>query len=385
MAKQYKDWYTLDGRLKPAAGVTKRKVEAVRDLVDRSLKGSSIALGTLKEAITTSDASLSLAHLVNIEVLPEYDEAPRTWTQVADRTKPVSDFRPVTLVSLSRSWEDGVLGTDPVHVSPTVPEGAPYPYAFFAEEETPQKAAIKKRGFKFRFTFEAFINDALGTIRELPDQMLQVALDTEEYEFYNALIGGLGAGQQLDGGTLPDGTTVPANAKLARGSLIQAIIELGQREINGRKITTSGGYNLLVQTGQGIYADFILNNLTLDSLQTGALTFNVNGYNPLSNISVVETEYVTSATAWYLVPKPGTSRRPVASRLALIGHEAPELRVQNLTGNYIGGGAVSPFEGDFDTDSAEFRLRQIGGAALWTPDLVVWSTGAGNAPTPPAL
>jgi hypothetical protein len=385
MAKQYKDWYTLDGRLKPAAGVTKRKVEAVRDLVDDALKGSRIALGTLTEAVTTSDASLSLAHLVNIEVLPEYDEAPRTWQQVADRARPVSDFRPVTLVSLSRSWDDGVLGSgDPVHVSPTVPEGAPYPYAFFSEEETSQTAAVKKRGFKFRFTFEAFINDALGTIRELPDQMLQVALDTEEYEFYNALIGGLGAGQQLDGGTIPDGTVVAANAKLHRASLIQAISELKRRQINGRYITVKGGFNLLVQPGQAEYANFILNNLTLDTLQTGALTFNVNGYNPLGNITVVETEYVTSATAWYLVPKPGTSRRPVASRLNLIGHESPELRVQNLTGTYLGGGSVSPFEGDFDTDSAEFRLRQIGGAALWTPDLVVWSTGAGAVPTPPA-
>ena len=379
--KTYKDWFTLDGRLRPAAGVTKKKVEAIRELVDRSLAGSHNALGTLKEALTTSDASLSLAHLVNLNVLPQYDEAPRIWTQIAG-TRSVPDFRPAVLYSLVGEWNDGVLGSgEPRHVAPTVPEAAPYPYSILAGEEI-AGAGVTKNGFKVRFTFEAFVNDALGFIRSLPDEMLQVALDTEEYKVLSTLIGGVGAGQQLDGGVIPDGTTVPANATLTRASLVQAKIELANRQINGRNIRVTGGYNLLVSVGQGEYARWVINNLRLDGIQDGALSIGVNGYNPLSDVNVIETDYVTGA-AWYLLPRPGGTRRPTLDHLSLIGHETAELRVQNLTGTYVGGGAVSPFEGDFDTDSAEFRVRLIDGAVLWTPDQVVYSTGAGGAPTPP--
>jgi hypothetical protein len=375
MASEFKDWFTLDGRLTPPAGVTKRKVEAVRELVEKALRGNRIAAGTLQEAITTSDASLNLAYLVNLNVLPQYDEAPRVWNQIAG-TRPVSDFRKAVLYSLSGSWEDGVLGDgDPRHIAPVVPEGAPYPYSVMAGEES-ASAGVQKRGFKTAFTFEAFINDAIGFLRNLPSEMLQVALDTEEYEVFTALISGVGSTQQLDAATNPDGTTVVANAPLSREALIAAKYQVAQREVNGRKIQVTGGWKLVVPVGRGIYADFILNQ-TLATIQDGSLAFTAPGYNPLSDITVLESEYVTG-TNWYLVPVPGATRRPVLERLQLIGHEAPELRVQNLTGSYVGGGAVSPFEGDFDTDSAEFRIRLIGNGTLWTADAIVWSDGSGS-------
>jgi len=375
MSKEYKDWFTLDGRLTPPAGVTKRKVEAVRELVEKALRGNRIAAGTLQEAVTTSDASLNLAYLVNLNVLPQYDEAPRVWNQIAG-TRSVSDFRPAVLYSLVGQWEDGVLGDgSPRHIAPTVPEGAPYPYSVMAGEES-ASAGVKKRGFKTAFTFEAFINDAIGFLRNLPNEMLQVALDTEEYEVFTALINGVSASQQLTADTNPDGTQVPANAPLSREALIAAKYQVSQRTINGRPIQVTGGWKLVVPVGRGVYADFILNQ-TLATIQDGSLAFTAPGYNPLSDITVLESEYVTG-DAWYLVPVPGATRRPVLERLQLIGHEAPELRVQNLTGNYVGGGAVSPFEGDFDTDSAEFRIRLIGNGTLWTANAVVWSDGSGE-------
>lgn len=379
----YKNPYTLDGRLRLGSGVTPKKIDEVNRLVRESLTGSRIALGTLTEALTTSDAAINLAHLVNMEVLPQWEDQPRQWRQFSDRTRNVSDFRPVTLYEVSRSWENGVLGDgDPVHVAPTVPEGNPYPYAVLSEGENSQHEGVKKRGFKFRFTFEALINDTLGVIQRMPQEMLEVALDTEEYVFWTTFLEGLGAAQQLDGGVTPDGYTVAANAKLSRASLLQAKIELTQRVINGRRVTAPSGWNLLVAPGRKLGAEFLLRNLSVTAATAGVYDLSVDGWNPVADIDVHEVEYV-SGDAWYLVPKPGTMRRPVISDIKLIGHEAPEVRVQNLTGNYLGGGAVSPFEGDFDTDSAEYRIRQIGGAALWTPDLVVYSTGAGAIPTPP--
>lgn len=381
MAKQYKDWFTLDGRVRPGVGVSKAKTEAVRDLAAQAMRGSRIALGALTEAVTTSDAMFNLAHLVTLEVLPQLDEAPRVWSQIAG-TKTVSDFRPVTLYSLNQEWGDGVLGDgEPRHVSPTVPEGAPYPHAFLKGEES-QHARVKKRGFRTGLTFEAWVNDALGVLSDLPQQMLEVARDTEEYEVFNALLTGVGDAQKIAGGTvIPSGATSVADGPLTRDNLIAAMIQVADRTIGGRRIPVPASWNLIVAPGQGIYANFILNQ-TLTGLNTNPASgtpeyeFVVNGFNPLGGITVVESEYV-SGPAWYLVPKPGTTRRRVLDRLNMVGHTAPELRVENATGTYVGGGTVSPFQGSFETDEASFRIRQIGGGVLWNPEYVVWSEGTG--------
>jgi len=375
VAKTYKDAFTLDNRLKPQPGVTKAKVGAVKSLVESALRGSSIAAGTLKETMTTSDAIFAFAYLTNLNFIPQYDAAPRTWNQIAGTFR-VSDFRSATLYSLTNQWQDGVLGDgDPAHVAPVVPEGKPYPYAYLAGQES-DSGRVVKRGFKTDFTFEAFVNDPVGFIQALPGEMLQVALDTEEFVVYNALIAGVGAGQQLAGGAVADGTTVPANAPISRGAIARAIFELSQREVNNRKIVVNGGYNIVVAQGQGQIVNFILNQ-TYQTLNDGSFALNISGYNPLANVRTIESEYVTGNN-WYLVPQPGATRRRILDLGLLIGHETPEIRVENATGTFLGGAAVSPFEGSFDTDSATFRLRQINGGLLWNADHVVWSTGAGS-------
>lgn len=371
----YKDLFTLDGRVKPVAGVSKAKVAHLKSLVESALRGNRAAAGTLVEAVTTSDAAFNLAHLVNVNFLPQYDEAERTWTEIAG-TRPVSDFRPAVLYGMQGEWEPGVLGTGtPAHIAPVVPEATAYPESTLAGEES-QSGGIQKRGFRTSFTFEAFINDAIGWLQALPGEMLQVALDTEEYEVYTALIGSVGVDQQLDAGTNPDGTQVAANSVLTREALIQAVTQLSSRTVNGRVVRYSGGFNLIVPVGQRLNAEFIINSLALTSITDGDLVFSANGYNPLSNISIIETEYVTG-TQWFIMPKKGTTRRPVLERLQLIGHETPELRVQNLTGSYVGGGTVSPFEGSFDADEAAFRVRLLGRGINWSPDAILWSLGTG--------
>lgn len=376
ITKQYKDAFTLDGRLKPQAGVTKAKVAAVKGLVESALHGSAISAGTLKETMTTSDAIFAFAYLTNLNFIPQYDAAPRTWNQVAGTFK-VSDFRPATLYSLTNQWKAGVLGDgNPTHVAPVVPEGEPYPYAYLAGSES-ASGGVTKRGFKTDFTFEAFVNDPVGFIQALPGEMLQVALDTEEFVVYNALISGVGATEKLVGGVTADGTTVAANSPISRAAIARAIFELSQRKINGRKIVVNGGFNVIVAPGQGQIVNFILNQ-TYSELNDGSFVMNISGYNPLASVSVVESEYVIGDD-WYLVPKPGSTRRRVLDLGLLVGHETPEIRVENATGNYVGGGVVAPFEGSFDTDSATFRLRQINGGLLWFKQHIIWSNGSGVA------
>lgn len=368
-----KNALTLDGRLKLQPGVTKAKVDAIKVLVEDTMAGKRISRGILEETLTSSDAIFSYAHLTNLNFLPQFDRLEPTWKAIAG-TRTVSDFRKPILYSMVTNW-DGLEeeGVNPGLVAPIVPEGAPYPFATMAGEEA-LAGGITKRGFKTGFTFEAFINDSLGFIAALPGEMLRIAKDTQDYETYGALINGTTSASQLTAFTVPDGTAVLANDAVSRASLTAAIIQLSQRKINGRLVVVTGGYNLIVPVGQGIGVDFILKQI-LAQLVDGSYVLNIEGYNPLASITPVESQWVTG-TNWYLLPKPGATVRPVLEHATLAGHEAAELRVEDTKGTYVGGGEISPFEGSFDNDSAVFRLRMLGGGILWSPFLVVWSTGA---------
>lgn len=383
-ARTYKDGFTLDGRVKVVNGVTKRKVSAVKDLYEGHMAGDGVASATLKEALTTSDAAFNFAHFATLNFLPNYDEAERNWSTVAG-VRAVPDFKPVTLYSLNKQWTDGdgesnvlaggISGSG--NVAPVIPEGTAYPYAYISGEVA-QGAGVVKRGFKTDWTLESRINDGLGAIETLPSEMLSVALDTEEADVWGALITQKTALSTLDGGLIPTGDTVLPNAAFSRNALIRAIIELSEREINGRKVRVNGGYNLVVPVGQGIFAQFILNE-TFKEVKDGAFTLNIEGYNPLAGVSVVESEFL-SGSEWFLLPKKGTTRRPVLERLELRGYQTPQLFVDNHVGQYLGSASISPFEGSFDADVITLKLRQFGGGVLWDGGAaVVYSNGTGVA------
>ena len=386
MAKKYKNTFTLDGRLKPGAFVTESKVRKVKDLFERHLSGDRVASATLQEALTTSDAIFSFAYLTNANFIPDYDEAPRTWTQVAG-TRTADNLKPLTLYSLTFNWTDGngdsgvvenVGGRD---VAPVVPEGTAYPYAYIAGQ-TSQGAGAVKRGFKTDWTLESRINDGLGAIENLGPEMLKVSLDTEEADVYGALTTQVGAGSALAGGTVPTGATVPANAPFSRDALIRALIEAAERKINGRKVGTASGYNLVVPVGQALYVNFVLNTALgqireVDGSDT--FVYSVNGYNPLAGVSVVESEFVTGSK-WYLVPKPGSLRRPVLERVTVRGFETPTLLVEANGGQVVSGSTSSVSEfASFTSDVITLKLRQFGGGVVWDGGAaIVYSDGTGK-------
>lgn len=374
--------FTANGKIKPPVGITPRKVSAIKTLVEETMSGNRMSKGHLEEVLTSSDAIFAYAHLTNLNFLPQFLRAERTWKLIAT-TREVADFRPPVLYSIVTDWANlGAEGVQPgiiqpnllSGVAPIVPEGAPYPFAYMSGEEA-ASGRIAKRGFKTDFTFEAFINDSIGFIAALPGEMLRVALDTEEYETYGALLNGVTSTQQVQAGTTPSGAVLPVNPPISREALILAMYQLSVRYINGRQVRLTGGFNVIVPLGQALFVNYILRQL-FAAVQDGSVTLNIEGYDPLASLTIIETEYVTGSN-WYMVPKPGSTVRPVLDHATLIGHPIPEIRVEDNQGYYIGGTDVAPFEGSFANDSATFRMRQIGGGILWTPNLVVWSTGAG--------
>jgi hypothetical protein len=383
----YKNAFTRDGRLRPMAGVSERKVAAIRDLWEAGLAGDRMAATKFEESISTSDAALNAIYLINLNVLDQFDAAPRTWTTIAG-VRELPDFRPAVLSGiLDATFEnlkrDGTAAgngdVNPAGVMPVVPEAAPYPYATLGEVESAY-GRIKKRGFKVGWTWEARVNDGVGYFAQIPGEMLQVALDTEEWEVYQALLA-TNVSRQLTAGTIYDGgAALNANSAIGRRAVIKAVQDLANRTVNGRKIQVNGGYNLIVPVGATPAVQFALQQPMIQKLPGSSGGYVVDITDPgtqiIGSIEIVESQFVTG-TNWYLVPKPGTVRRPVLELGRLRGQATPELRVNNLTGSYVGGAAVPPFEGSFDNDTIDMRLRYPLTGILWDDRYIVWSTGAG--------
>lgn len=375
---EYKDQFTLDGRIKPANHlVTRTKVAEADRLLQAAFRGDKISAGKLAEVHTTSDLKFNIAHLVTAIALPQFDDAVRTWDQVAG-VRVVPDFGPVRLQSLFGDLTGaGVAGAGTQGISgglPSIPEAAPYPYVTVTGQEA-FYAKLGKLGAKFGFTWESSVNDVVGFFEQIPGELVQLALDSEEREVYEALING--TTNELATQTLPDGTVTDPNAAISPESIWAAILQLQNVTVNGRKVGRASGYNVVVAAGTGDYVNYALNRNVLQIVD-GSVVYGPGDRSALNNVTVVESTYVTG-TNWYVLPKPGAIRRPVLELLRLRGYEAPELRVHGDTGSYVGGAAVSPFEGNFDNDTVDYRIRYVAGGVMWSSAYAVKSDGTGNA------
>lgn len=377
---EYKDQFTLDGRLKPANHyVTRTKVAEADKLLQKAFRGDKVAAGMLAEVHTTSDLKFNMAHLVSATAIPQFDAAERNWTKLAT-TRTVPDFGPVRLMSLfgtltGAGVAEGPDGGGLTGGLPTVPEGTPYPYVTITGQEA-FYAKISKMGAKFGFTWESNVNDVVGFFEQIPGELVQLALDTEEREVHEALING--TTNALASQSLPDGTTTDANALISPEAIWAAILQLQNTTVNGRKVgPSSNGYNVVVPTGSGQFIEYALGRQIIEIVD-GSIVYAPGDRSVLQTVSIVESPWLTG-TNWIVVPRPGGLRRPVLELGRLRGYETPELRVHGDTGQYVGGSAVSPFEGNFDADVIDYRIRYVAGGILWSNAYSVKSNGTGVA------
>lgn len=367
----YKDGFTLDGLLKPGYHVSKEKVAAADKLLAEAFRGNHIAEGQLREVHTTSDLKFNLAHLVTSIAIPQFDEAERTWTNVAG-TRTVPNFGPVQLYSLyGKLTGAGVAAGGGL---PRVAEAENYPYVTIEGQESFYQK-LGKLGAKFGFTWESNVDDLVGFFQQMPGELVNLALDSEEREVFEALING--TTQVLAAQTLPDETVTRPNAPISPEAIWAAILQLQNVEVNGRKVGKASGYNVIVPLGTADFINWKLRQ-TVIAIQDGAITYAPNSTDIFNNISIVETDRL-SGLEWIVIPKPNAIRRPVLELLRLRGYERPELRVHNDTGTYVGGSAVSPFEGSFDNDTIDYRVRYVAGGVMWDTHYSLKSNGSGVA------
>jgi len=83
------------------------------------------------------------------------------------------------------------------------------------------------------------------------------------------------------------------------------------------------------------------------------------------------------STQWYLFADPAEGRAAVEVA-HLRGHEAPAIFMKSPNAISLSGTAASAFDGDFDTDTIQYKVRAVFGGRQGDYRFTVGSTGAGS-------
>lgn len=359
--------------------------------------GSPVAMGRLREAVSSGDFPLLFQSISQASMLGQYADLPQQWPTFSVRTT-VPDFRPARMVRwdtvAGQSQTTDYNGGAERHVRalPRIPELTEYPTFNLTTEGTDY--FVNKYGARFPFSWEAFMNDELRVLQQLPTEMARWARDTEDVLTTGVLATATGPNADFFnttedfGGQAPAGNYVPGNPPLTLDALEHAINYIGMRQVNGRQVRVQN-FVLLVPPSLALTAQEIAQGTTylrVRQLPDGT-EMRQNVSSPVAGrFTVVESPWLplidTSAnasTTWYLVPAGGqTERGPAIVTAFLRGHETPEVRVMGDTGRALGGGEINAFEGSFSHDDIQYRVRSIIGAAGIDTSAVATSLGTGE-------
>jgi hypothetical protein len=352
--------------------VYRRRLLEVFDLYNRVLSGDRYAALTFQENMSTSDFANLFGDVLDRQILAKYVSAPVQWTQLARRGM-VRDFRTVKRFTLDGG--EAVLGA--------VKQLSEYPAAGLTDGA--YSYSVGKYGRRIPLSWEDLINDDLDAFRSIPDRLGNAARRSEE-----KFVTGLYAAS-----TGPNATFFASGNKnlVASGgsSALQAAFTLlaSQVDTDGAPIYIDG-VTLVVPPALTVVANNILNATEIWTAvgsggaasdagrqdQLRAANWMANKVKVISNpwLPIITTTGTLGSTAWYLFADP-TVGRPAMEIGFLTGHETPELFQKSPNAMRVGGGAVSPEDGDYDTDAVEWKLRHVFGGTLMDPKSAVASPG----------
>jgi hypothetical protein len=367
----------------------KRSRDNLMEAMDGSFKHQLLVKA---EAFTSADFPLTFQKVNQAVLQADLAQYQPVWPAVAvaktlDNLKPAHSVRlgiDTSMLPKDNGGEATVPGT-----LPNVPEGTEYPGFGFTQSEYSYGTA--KNGGRISFTWEAFKNDDWQQIRSLPEQMKALAINTEEtqvFRQYYDMAGGFNgaffaASQNLDGN--PALTLQSLTAARAKALTPPPGIGISNRPL----LNTNRRWALLVCDSLEPVADEILAIRQIEKTgPNGEKYITSPQLGGITRVTVPWVDVLTAAgnyaqtTGWALVPYAGQSvygETVVGATLA--GRETPQLRIKNDQGQALGGGALDPFEGDFDADSIQIRIQQWFKGTIVSNFGAVWSKGTGAAGT----
>lgn len=350
-------------------GYQKRYSEAM-GLYKNVLKGSKRAALDFQEAMTTSDFSFLFGDIIDRQMLAAYQNMPVQWEQLAKAGR-VRDFR--TVKRFTMDGGESVLQE--------VGEQSEYPAADLVDGDYEYR--VRKFGRRIPLSWETLINDDLDAFADIPRRLGNAARRSEE-RFATSLYA---TSTGPDSTFFATGNANKTDVQLNVDGLQEAMRMLGeQRDTEGSPIYIEAA-TLVVPPSLEVPARNILNateilaangggpgtgndQLRVTNWMRNRVSLIVNPWLP-----IIDT--TTGSTAWYLFANPNAGR-PAMEIGRLIGHESPELFQKSPNATRVGGGTVDPTDGDFDTDSVEWKVRHVLGGTLMDPKSALASTGTGS-------
>lgn len=353
----------------------------------------------LKEAETTSDFPFLFGTVLERQLYAKYKAAAPDWRNYI-KTGVQNDFRP--------AWLIGVFGLQ--GGLNQVPLRGEYKMdAQLADGKV--QIILNKFGREFPLAWETVINDDLGAFADIADRFATAALRTEYRQATGLFSTPTGPHASLFGAPIvhpidklnvtnkfssankltvvaADGTSSQQTPVFnidnlsAAASVMRRFVDQDNEPVefdgfelvvpptlevrmlqalNPANIIQSGG-----DSGAGVKGQIRSSSNTVPQLN---ITGHVNPY-----LEIID-QSGNQKNTWYLFGK--LSNTGYAARLNFLrGHESPELCMKNPNKVTVGGGIVSPMEGDYESDSLRWRIRHIMGGTQVDPRFAAAFVGA---------
>lgn len=352
----------------------KRSPKYVQNLTEalrlvEGIQSGKVRPYVFQEAMTRSDFPLYFGDILDRSVLANYKAAGVNWRMIS-QVGQARDFRNKRILSFD--------GPDQF-LSEQVGEKQEYPMSRMGEAT--QMYNLFKLGRVFDISWESMINDDLNIFQRIPADFARAAVRTEE-RFHTGLYTTV-AGPSPALYTAPGANVVNGNlgtGVLNVNNLGIAIASMGMLvdPENNEPILNEPRF-LVIPPALKLTAERILNSVNLvwqvaarnaagaaDSVRpfpTGnflkdKLQIIVNPYLPL-------IDQATGMSAWYLFASPTDVAATEVGFLR--GYESPQIFIRKSDQQRVGGGDVSPLDGDFMTDNIMYKIRHILGGTQIRP------------------
>ena len=321
------------------------------------------------EAITTTDFPYLFGTIIDRELMARYRVASADYSAYT-KMGTVSNF--------AQHTRDRLDGLD--NILPRVTQKGEYLVAPVSSEHYTRQ--VFKRGRQFDISWEALVNDGMGAFDDVPARFSDAAINTDAWLVTSALAGAAGPNAAMyataitNAGVLPASiANVSATLALMAQQTTAAGLPMGIRgmhivvppalEDDMRAILTSVLKQWTeVGAGGGVPVP------TANVLTQRGLVLHVDPWLPYIDVSA------NVDTTWYVFADPAQGYAVGLDHLR--GHEGPEIVMKASNKVSVGGGPVSPFDGDFESDNVFYRVRTCPGTCNIDPRMTYVQTGTGQ-------
>lgn len=354
-----------------------RALLEVAHLYEAVLSGDRRAALDFVEAMSTSDFSNLFGDILDRQILAKYVSQPVQWSALAKRGR-VRDFRQVKRFTLDGG--EAVLDE--------VKQLTEYPAAKLVDGA--YEYSVSKRGRRIALSWEDLVNDDLDAFASIPDRLGNASRRSEEKYVTGLYASDTGPNSTFFSAGNKNLVTAGASSALSVSALQDAFTLLAsQVDTDGAPIYIEG-VTLVVPPALTVVANNIINATELWTAagssgassdagrqdQLRVANWMANKVKVITNpwLPITTTSGTMGSTAWYLFSDPNVGR-PAMEIGFLMGHEQPELFQKSPNSMRVGGGTVNPEDGDFESDSTEWKIRHVFGGTLMDHKAAVASPG----------